>query len=214
MSSTDGPNRSNTINAYNWTLFDKVMYGGLGYGSFCLPSDFFKVIITILFPPLGEVCNIVEDTVSTAFPYLNWKTLKAICIYDNLKRIVYSFLLTTLFYVPGLIYTLTGIVNKQRKVSYDSRPVYWDENKSWTEKTKGDIQTGYDRTVGGLETGYDRTVGGLETGYDSTIGGINQSVDSIDTGINKSVDGIGSGIDEIEDVDWDDADFMGIGSLF
>ena len=33
---------NNTIKADDWTLFDKVMYGGLGYGTFCLPTDFLE----------------------------------------------------------------------------------------------------------------------------------------------------------------------------
>ena len=35
---------ANEINLKKWTLFDKVMYGGLGYGAFCLPTNFFKII--------------------------------------------------------------------------------------------------------------------------------------------------------------------------
>ncbi len=112
---------STKINADQWTLFDKVMYGGLGYGAFCLPTDFFKVIIAIIFPPLGEVINIVEDTVSTSFPYINWKSIKKLFSYTSLNTIVYSFLLTTLFYFPGLVYTLTNIVNKERNISYDKK---------------------------------------------------------------------------------------------
>lgn len=104
--------------AENWTLFDKIMYGGLGYGAFCLPSDFFKVIIAILFPPLGEIINIIEDTVTDTFPYITWDTVKELCTYRSLNVIVYSFLLTALFYIPGLIYTLTNIVEKERKVKY------------------------------------------------------------------------------------------------
>jgi uncharacterized membrane protein YqaE (UPF0057 family) len=162
-SSLNGPNKSNTINARDWTLFDKFMYGGLGYGSFCLPSDFFKVIITILFPPMGEICNIVEDTINLSFPYINLKTLKNLILYDNLKRIIYSFVLTTLFYIPGLIYTLTGIVNKQRKVSYDAKPLYWNTN-NWAQNTIDDLETGTNKISSGgnligneLSTGYQET---------------------------------------------------------
>ena len=120
---------STQINAEQWTLFDKVMYGGLGYGAFCLPTDFFKVIIAIMFPPLGEVINIVEDTVSTSFPYINWKSIKKLFEYTNLNTIVYSFLLTTLFYFPGLVYTLTNIVNKERNISYDTKGSIINTNK-------------------------------------------------------------------------------------
>ena len=120
---------STTINAEQWTLFDKVMYGGLGYGAFCLPTDFFKVIIAIMFPPLGEVINIVEDTVNTSFPYINWKSIKKLCEYTSINTIVYSFLLTTLFYFPGLVYTLTNIVNKERNISYDTKGNIISTNK-------------------------------------------------------------------------------------
>jgi uncharacterized membrane protein YqaE (UPF0057 family) len=107
------------MDASQWTLFDKVMYGGLGYSAFCLPTDFFKVIVAILFPPLGELINILEDTITDTFPYLTWDCIKKLCTYESLNTIVYSFLLTTLFYIPGLIYTLTNIVNKERKINYD-----------------------------------------------------------------------------------------------
>ena len=105
MSETD--NLENKINADDWTLFDKVMYGGLGYGAFCLPTNFFKVIFTVIFPPLGEIINIVSDFVLDKFPYVTYDTLKQVFL--NLNRIIYSFILTSLFYIPGLIYTLSNI---------------------------------------------------------------------------------------------------------
>lgn len=111
---------ANQINANQWTLFDKIMYGGLGYGSFCLPTDFYKVIISIIFPPMGELINVVEDTVSGEFPYFTWDTLVMLCSYNAISHLVYSLILTTLFYIPGLVYTLTNIVNKERKVAYDT----------------------------------------------------------------------------------------------
>ena len=36
-----------------YSLFDKIMYGGLGYGYLCVPSDVFKWIFTGIFPPIG-----------------------------------------------------------------------------------------------------------------------------------------------------------------
>jgi uncharacterized membrane protein YqaE (UPF0057 family) len=109
---------SQHIDANNWTLFDKVLYGGMSYGSMCLPTDFFKVIVAIVFPPLGEIMNLIEDSVSDSFPYITWETMQKLCTYTSLNTIVYSFILTTLFYVPGLIYTLTNIVNKERNINY------------------------------------------------------------------------------------------------
>jgi uncharacterized membrane protein YqaE (UPF0057 family) len=97
----------NQIHAGDWTLFDKVMYGGLGYGAFCIPTNFFKVLFTVLFPPLGEVINIVGEFVIQDFPYVTYDVIKAIV--TNLNRIIYSFILTSLFYIPGLIYTLSNI---------------------------------------------------------------------------------------------------------
>lgn len=91
----------------SWTLFDKFMYGGLGYGAFCLPSNVFKIIFTVIFPPLGEILSIIGDFVISEFPYITWKTLKQ--LFKNLDRIIYSFILTSMFYIPGLIYTLGNI---------------------------------------------------------------------------------------------------------
>ena len=116
MSSNSSNVMANTINVREWTLFDKLMYGGLGYGAFCFPTDFFKVIITIFFPPLGEVLNILDDTITAEFPYVSWECMKKLCEYENMKRLVYSFILTALFYVPGLVYTLTGIVEQEQQV--------------------------------------------------------------------------------------------------
>ena len=133
---------SNKINAENWTLYDKIRYGGLGYGSFCLPTDFFKVIVAIIFPPLGEVCNIVEDTVNFEFPYINLKSIKLLLRPENIRAIIYSFVLTTLFYIPGLIYTLTNIVNKERKIAYEGDPVFWREEDADRIKRQISQQTG------------------------------------------------------------------------
>ena len=100
---------ANTVDLDKWTLFDKVMYGGLGYGAFCFPTNFFKIIIAVIFPPLGEVVDIVGDYVSYDLPFLNWDVLVQLLNPDNIWRIVYSFLFTTLFYIPGLVYTLRNI---------------------------------------------------------------------------------------------------------
>jgi len=120
---------ANQIDADQWTLFDKIMYGGLGYGSFCLPTDFYKVIISIIFPPMGELINIVEDTISNEFPYFSWDTLVMLCSYNAITHLVYSLVLTTLFYIPGLVYTLTNIVNKERQVAYDTDTYIYENPK-------------------------------------------------------------------------------------
>ena len=101
--------QSNEINLAQWSLFDKVMYGGLGYGAFCLPTNFFKIMIAVIFPPLGEIINIADEHITPDFPFINWSVLSNLIKYDNINKIIYSFILTTLFYIPGLVYTLSNI---------------------------------------------------------------------------------------------------------
>ena len=101
--------QDNEIDLLKWSFHDKIMYGGLGYGAFCLPTNFFKIVIAIFFPPLGEIANIVSDYISTTFPYLNWTVCANLIKLENINKIIYSFILTTIFYVPGLVYTLSHI---------------------------------------------------------------------------------------------------------
>ena len=41
------------------------------------------------------------------FPYITWNSISY--FFQNLNRIIYSWLLTSLFYVPGLVYTLAKL---------------------------------------------------------------------------------------------------------
>lgn len=93
------------IDDMEWTLFDRFMYGGLGHGYFCFPTNLVRIIFTVLFPPLGVILKhlkVVEE-----FPYITMQTLQN--LFDNIGDIVYCFVLTSLFYVPGLIYGLSGL---------------------------------------------------------------------------------------------------------
>ena len=65
--------------------------------------------MTVIFPPLGEIINMIEGSVSDVYPYVSWATLKVLLELKNLNRIIYSFVLTSMFYIPGLIYTLSNI---------------------------------------------------------------------------------------------------------
>lgn len=163
------------INADTWTLFDKIMYGGLGYGPFCLPTDFFKVIIAIIFPPLGEIMNIIEDGVSDTFPYITWDAIKLLCDYENISKIIYSFVLTTLFYIPGLVYTLTNIVNKEQNLNYKkkSSAIYKLSNSSNLEDelSADEIKQG----INAIGTG----VNYVGDGANIVGGGISSGVDAI-----------------------------------
>ena len=99
----------------NYTLFDRVMYGGLGHGAIIIPTNFFRIIFTVIFPPIGEILNAIGDYLMDKFPYITWDTIKELFKIKTLNRIVYSLVLTTLFYVPGLVYTLANMTASSSK---------------------------------------------------------------------------------------------------
>ena len=111
----DNPDIPTHLSADDWTLYDKVTYGGLGYGAFTLPANMFIIIITCIFPPLGQIITILGTTISDTPPYFTLDALKLLINYDNIKVIMYSFILTTLFYIPGLVYVLGNVVDIQNK---------------------------------------------------------------------------------------------------
>lgn len=84
----------------NYTLWDRFLYGGLGYSMIALPTNIFRIIGTVLFPPLG----VIMQYITTSFPYLD-----IVKIIENIDEIIYVAILTTFFYVPGLIYSLSLI---------------------------------------------------------------------------------------------------------
>ena len=106
----------NRIYADKYDLFDRALYGGIGHGVIVIPTHIFKIIFTIIFPPIGEILNIIEDYVLGEFPYITWETLRMLFQIDNINRIIYSFLLTSLFYVPGLVYTLANLTMQSRDI--------------------------------------------------------------------------------------------------
>jgi uncharacterized membrane protein YqaE (UPF0057 family) len=105
---------SNNINANQWTLFDKIQYGGLGYGAFVLPSNFFNLIIAICFPPLGQVINIIGDQISDLPPFITLNAIQTLLQSENISKVIYSFILTALFYIPGLVYVLSNIADSEK----------------------------------------------------------------------------------------------------
>ena len=112
------------LSANDWTLYDKITYGGLGYGAFVLPSNFFLIIITCIFPPLGQIINVLGSTIISIPPFFTWESLKAVLepssdpkVTSNFTKIIYSFLLTCLFYVPGLCYVLGNISDSEYLVN-------------------------------------------------------------------------------------------------
>lgn len=102
------------VKADQWTLFDKIKYGGLGYGAFALPSNFFTLIIAICFPPLGQVLTIIGDKMSDTIPFITLDTIKILLQPVSISKIIYSFMLTALFYIPGLVYVLENIAEADK----------------------------------------------------------------------------------------------------
>jgi uncharacterized membrane protein YqaE (UPF0057 family) len=93
------------IDDMEWTLFDRFVYGGLGHGYFCLPTNLVRIIFTVIFPPIATILKYLK--IDPYFPYISLDTLKN--LFNNIDDIIYSFILTTLFYIPGLIYGLSNL---------------------------------------------------------------------------------------------------------
>ena len=90
----------------NRSLYDKFMYGGMGYGLFCVPKELPKYIIMIIFPPL----SVFIEEMNSGF--------------KNVGRIIINFILTSFFYFPGLLHAMNvircGALGESEK-SNDSR---------------------------------------------------------------------------------------------
>ena len=101
LSSGDA-NIINRINNDEYTLFDKILYGGLGYGHFCLPANIFKILITIFFPPLGVLIHNMGDP-KNEFPYISIDNIKNMA--KGMDQFIISIILSSLW-LPGVIYAL------------------------------------------------------------------------------------------------------------
>lgn len=102
----------NDIQSNNYTLFQKILYGGISHGVVVIPTHFFKILITILFPPIGEIFSIitsVPEFIADTFPWITWDAIINLVKFENINRIIYTFILTSMFYIPGLIYVLANL---------------------------------------------------------------------------------------------------------
>jgi uncharacterized membrane protein YqaE (UPF0057 family) len=72
-------------------MFKMFMHGGMISDDICIPTDFIKLIFTILFPPIG----VWIDQHGKGYPSVN--------------KIGISLILTAMFYFPGLMYGLNTI---------------------------------------------------------------------------------------------------------
>lgn len=88
------------IDRDEYTMIDKLIYGGFVSGYLVLPTNILKIICTIIFPPLGIIVNEIIDELKEN------RLMKFFYIID---KIIYSIILTMFFYFPGLIYSLSQI---------------------------------------------------------------------------------------------------------
>jgi uncharacterized membrane protein YqaE (UPF0057 family) len=100
-----------------YNLISRILYGGLCSGAIVIPSNFIKVILTLIFPPLGTLLEVIWDGLIDKFPYITWDALIKIFDPKNFNNIVYTFVLTSLFYVPGLVYAL-ALLNRRGDIGY------------------------------------------------------------------------------------------------
>ena len=70
------------------TLYDKIMYGGLGYGTICIPKELPQYLIMIAFPPLYVFRHQMKRN------------------FNDISKIITCFILTCCMYFPGLIYAM------------------------------------------------------------------------------------------------------------
>jgi len=96
-----------------YTLVSRVLYGGIASGALVLPTNLIKILLTLIFPPLGTILEIIGDALFNEFPYITWNTLKKLFEFENINKIIYTFILTSMFYVPGLVYTLAQLTSPQ-----------------------------------------------------------------------------------------------------
>jgi hypothetical protein len=106
----------NDILNRQYSLFQQVLYGGVSHGVIIIPTHVFKLLFTLLFPPLGEIISSVSEFIGDTFPWVTWDAIKKLFEFKTLNRIIYSFILTSLFYIPGLIYTLSNITTNTPNV--------------------------------------------------------------------------------------------------
>ena len=102
----------NDIQSDNYSLFQRILYGGVSHGVVVIPTHFFKILITLLFPPIGEIFNAltsVPEYIADKFPWITWDAIMNLVKFDTINRIVYSFILTSMFYIPGLVYVLANL---------------------------------------------------------------------------------------------------------
>jgi uncharacterized membrane protein YqaE (UPF0057 family) len=91
--STD-PNKCCSLDT-NSTLAGSYINGGFGFGKLCLDRELTRLILMIIFPPLYVILSEYERG------------------FKNKGAIIMNFILTSLFYIPGLIHALVYKQDRQ-----------------------------------------------------------------------------------------------------
>lgn len=101
MTSSNKKELNEKIDNGEFTIYDKFLYGGIGYGYICLSTNIFKVLMSLIFPPFGIIIHHLqlEDT----YPYITKDGLANLVA--NLGDVALSIFLTFLFWIPGVIYS-------------------------------------------------------------------------------------------------------------
>ena len=134
MSADNGIYYDDTVTPDQWTLYDKILYGGFVYSSFCMPDNVLTIVLTIIFPPLGLISALISKHIDNKMPWLNIDTIAV--IYKNFSKIVYSFILTSLFYLPGLIYVM-NYINRPKNSYEDNEDNEGNEGNEGNEDNEG-----------------------------------------------------------------------------
>lgn len=93
------------IDSGQFTVFDKFLYGGIGYGHVCLPKNIFTVILSVLYPPFGIIIKHLK--LKDTAPYITLDGL--LNLVNNLGDVMYCVMLTFFFWVPGVIYAFQNL---------------------------------------------------------------------------------------------------------
>ena len=60
-----------TIYSGKYSIASRFLYGGIFSGAIVLPTNFIKIILTLIFPPLGTLLEIIGKYILNELDYLS-----------------------------------------------------------------------------------------------------------------------------------------------